>query len=339
MSTANNVRTRSTISYCVLPTIRPERMVAFFDAWNGGYLSDNFVLVEDNPTKSDFSKVPEDFRKNHYAWDDIDRICGKHAWIFSRRDSAIRAFGFLVAWHKGAQSVLTVDDDVYPHAGFENLYYHHVKNRSTQTRWVPSAGVRTRGLPYRNLGHLKDVHASVGLWTEAGDPDAIEALTKIARGDAEPFQPSPGVRLVPHGQYVPVCGMNLFFSKAALPFFYFPLMGEGQPYRRMDDIFCGILAKKMFDHLGWHMVVGEPFVVHSRASDPFVNLVKEAPGIAANETFWEAVDAVKLTNTEPIKVVRDMGSGLVGHKDPYIANLGKALGVWADLLATKPAGL
>ena len=61
--------------------------------------------------------------------------------------------------------------------------------------------------------------------------------------------------------------------------------------------------KKICDHLGLDVSIGKPTVFHQRASDPFVNLVKEAPGIALNESFWQEIDAITIAGFKPGFVV------------------------------------
>jgi reversibly glycosylated polypeptide/UDP-arabinopyranose mutase len=128
--------------------------------------------------------------------------------------------------------------------------------------------------------------------------------------------------------------MNLAFRREALPLMYLPLMGQGQPYDRFDDIWGGILAKRACDLLGWHIAVGHPVVDHHRASDPFVNLVKEAAGIKVNEAFWERVDRGRLPVWQAVMAPRDVmnsiGVGLEIDCDPYTKNLGRALQRWTD---------
>jgi hypothetical protein len=67
-----------------------------------------------------------------------------------------------------------------------------------------------------------------------------------------------------------------------------------------------------------------------KASDPFVNLVKEAPGIAANEWFWETIDAVKLTETTPADCMEELGIALDQEND-YLRKLGHAIQIWSSL--------
>jgi reversibly glycosylated polypeptide / UDP-arabinopyranose mutase len=118
---------------------------------------------------------------------------------------------------------------------------------------------------------------------------------------------------------------------------YFPLMGQDQPYSRFDDIWFGIIFKKIIDHLGWNVSVGEPFVSHQKASNVFTNLKKEAPGIETNEIFWEFIDSIKLGDTKtPIDCMIEIGSSLETgmHRSDlseYMSKLGKAILAWTSL--------
>ena len=311
----------------VIPSNRSDQLAAFFEAWEDVGDWDHTIVVEDNPTRT-FDLPPY---IHHFAWDDIEETFGNDAWIFSRRDSAIRCFGFFLAWRVGADLTLTLDDDCRPHDD-RPICATHRRTMNHHRRWVESVpGMRTRGLPYHTIGRLNNVMASVGLWSDVPDLDAVQTLAGHSHA-AGGFQPPSGSRIIPRGQYVPVCGMNLAFRREAAPLFYFPPMGQGQPYRRFDDIWAGVIAKRIMDHLGWHLSVGEPFVRHIRASDPTRNLVAEAPGIAANEGFWEVIDSIPLTATTPAECMAEIGHGLYRNfGDPYLHDLGKALEIWAKL--------
>jgi reversibly glycosylated polypeptide/UDP-arabinopyranose mutase len=136
---------------------------------------------------------------------------------------------------------------------------------------------------------------------------------------------------MPSGQYFPICGMNMCFKRELAPATYFPLQGEGQPFRRFDDIWFGVIAKKIMDHLRLQVVVGTPYINHSKASDPMVNLVKEAPGIAFHETFWEVIDAIELTGHDPVSCMYNVGSGLLSDPHEYVRSVGDAITKWAAL--------
>ena len=88
---------------------------------------------------------------------------------------------------------------------------------------------------------------------------------------------------ISQGVLYPMCGMNLAFERELIgPAMYFGLMGEGQPIGRYDDMWAGWCTKVICDHLGLGCKTGLPYLWHSKASNPFVNLKKEYKGI-----FWQ----------------------------------------------------
>lgn len=312
----------------VVPSIREECFADFQKAWHNLGDWDEVILVEDNPERT-FKTSGNIF---HYSWKEIQSLTNKDSWIFSKRDSAIRSFGFLMALNCQADYILTLDDDCYPR-GEEPIFESHIKAMESFKKWAPSIdGIRTRGLPYKNKGKLESVVANMGLWTGYPDLDAPHSLADPDLASNGQFHPRciPPNRLIPSGQYVPLCGMNFCFKREVAPLAYFPLMGEGQPYSRFDDIWFGIIFKKIIDHLGLSLSVGEPFVSHEKASNVFTNLKKEAPGIEANETFWEIIDKVILTKSNPKECMIEMGNSISNH-DYYIQALGKAMITWANL--------
>jgi reversibly glycosylated polypeptide/UDP-arabinopyranose mutase len=100
---------------------------------------------------------------------------------------------------------------------------------------------------------------SHGLWY--GIPD-LDAPTQLVSPSLK--LTSVETRVMPRGTYFPMCGMNLAFTPALAPAMYFLLMGEGWPYDRFDDIWAGVLVKKVCDHLGLAVASGEPVVEHRR---------------------------------------------------------------------------
>ncbi len=302
----------------------------WMDAIEGNLL----VVVEDNPTPSPqiatlLEAVPA--RTIHLSWQDLDAF-GENGWIFSRRDSAIRSAGFLAAYNAGSRLILTLDDDCYP-VGCPKAFLEAHKASLDAPRWtISTTSRRTRGIPYvdRGVGELP-VHINMGGWVGVPDVDAIQSLS----GDTAEIREWQS-KVIPRDQYFPMCGMNLLFRREATPLMLFPMQGldpKGKPwgFGRFDDIWSGLVAKKVADHLGWNVSCGLPVILHSRASDPFVNLVKEAPGVPVNEWLWRAVDGVQLAAVEPAAAVIELGEGLKAHKHEYVRHLGSALTIWGGL--------
>lgn len=311
----------------VVPTIREECISRFIKQWEPHKHWDHVFVVEDNPSRT--------FDLNngsitHLSWKDIEDDLGDNHWIVSRRDSGIKCYGIYLAWKYGAKHTFLLDDDCLPYmedTGASFIKSH--KNALYQwDRWTESVfGHRTRGIPYKNRGELTSVMLSHGFWNVNPDLDACQTL---AGPDWNAFSKNIKSRIIPRGQYFPMCGMNVCFRSEIAPLMYFPLMGEGYPYHRFDDIWCGIIVKKICDHLDYHVVSGPTFINHYKASDPFKNLVRESPGIAASEWFWETIDNVELTDITPAGCMRELGAALP-QEDDYLAKLGEAIQVWSSL--------
>ncbi len=322
----------------VIPTNGPERLVAFLDAWHP-WPWDRIVVVEDSPAIT--FELPARFaaqgdRVQVFSWAEIDALLPE-PWIISRMDSAVRAFGFWKAWTDGAQTIFTVDDDCYPLD--PDFVGEHRRNLEATPAWQSTIpGMRLRGLPYRNLGTLTDTVVSVGLWTHTPDVDAIHALAGAPHlGDGELTRIA--TRVMPAAQYFPMSGMNVAVRREVACLMYYPLMGRDSPFGRFDDIWCGLAVQRICRHLGLAITCGRPLVEHQRASDPFVNLVKEAPGISVNEWLWEVVDAVELRARDPLACMRELGAGLAayrGREEEYVRRWGVAIGAWCALFESRP---
>ena len=324
----------------VVPTIRENCIIEFLKKWKNPW--EHIIVVEDNPKKTiDFSKLfnldcenvdlelSEFYNISHFSWEEIDKDLGENSWIISRRDSAIRSYGFLKAYQMGATHIFTLDDDCLPSYDFnpESFTTEHLNNLYSMPVWTESIlGQRTRGLPYRNLGTLKNVVMSVGFWQGNPDFDAIQTLSNQNENIN-----LPETAILPYGQFTPICGMNLAFKREITPLCMFAPSGQGYPYRRFDDIWFGIIAKKICDHLGLLIATGKPYIYHSKASDPFVNLVKEAPGVAYNENFWKVIYDLELKSKNLVDVVKEIGIKLTLEKDDYAKKYGESLQIWSSL--------
>lgn len=116
---------------------------------------------------------------------------------------------------------------------------------------------------------------------------------------------------------------------------YFLLMGQDEEGKRFDydrfgDIWCGIFAKKIADHLGYRISSGKPVIYHARASNKYKNLVKEARGIEINEFLWQDIFEIKLTKTTIKDCYIELAQKMPKYS-PYWKKLSKAMIIWANL--------
>ena len=319
--------TRGGVNVLVVPTNRTDRLHEFLDAWKP-WPWDRILVIEDGP-RATIEASEETVEV--FSWAEIDAELPE-PWIISCGDSGIRAYGFWKAWRLGADCIFTLDDDCHP--GADDLVAEHLRNLHETPAWQSTVpGLRVRGLPYRNLGGPLPVAVSVGLWAGYPDLDAVQALANHVPEAAGNLVTGVRSRVMPLEQYFPMSGMNLAVRRDAACLMYFPPMGLDSPYGRFDDIWCGLAVQRICRHLRRPIVCGRPLVEHRRASDPFDNLVKEAPGIATNERIWEQIEAVELRGDTPSECMRELGADLLASADgdAYVARWGQAIQHWCDL--------
>jgi len=133
-----------------------------------------------------------------------------------------------------------------------------------------------------------------------------------------------------------MCGMNLGFDRELIgPAMYFGLMGDGQPIGRYDDMWAGWCIKVICDHMGWGVKTGLPYIWHSKASNPFVNLKKEYKGIYWQEEiipfFQQIVMPKECTTVQEcyIELSKQVQEKL-GKIDPYFTKLAEAMVTWIE---------
>lgn len=317
----------------VIPTIRN---LSFLSSWGKQFADCDLVIVEDHPTQE--IQTPKGRYKSvhHYTWLDISHDFGEDEWIFSRYNAGIRSYGFWKAYTNGADVIITLDDDCYPVD--RDFVARHAANLSLKapqgwtTTFPHPDFVFTRGVPY-GIRDTFPVKVSHGLWSNHIDLDGITQK----KYPAVTFAGYPPLlSFVPKGMYFPMCSMNLAFARDITALMYFPLMGKdpgGRPwgYDRFDDIWAGVFAKKIMDHLGLAVVNGSPFVEHRKASDPDVNVKKEHTGLPLNEKLWQWADGVVLTKKTPAGCYKELAQKITFPKTRYFRKLREAMDIWAAL--------
>ncbi|CAI5473285.1 unnamed protein product [Closterium sp. Yama58-4] len=333
----------------VIPTIRN---LDFLEQWRPFFEPYHLIIVQDgDPTK--VIKVPPGFDYELYNRNDINRILGPRASCISFKDSACRCFGYMVSKKK---YIYTIDDDCFvakdPSGKDINALQQHIKNLLSpstpyffNTLYDPyrEGADFVRGYPF-SLREGVSTAVSHGLWLNIPDYDAPTQLVKPSERNTRYVD---AVMTVPKGTLFPMCGMNLAFDRELIgPAMYFGLMGDGQPIGRYDDMWAGWCMKVICDHLGLGVKTGLPYIWHSKASNPFVNLKKEYKGIFWQEDiipFFQQVKLPKEATTvqqcylELAKQVKDKLSSL----DPYFTKLADAMvtwiEAWTELNAKAPA--
>lgn len=240
---------------------------------------------------------------------------------FSRKDSAIRSYGFLVASSYAVNSesppaspddhvIYTLDDDCMPildENGDCDFFSAHAGNLLRFRPWGSTVpGIRVRGIPYYT--HSKyyfdsdGILLSVGCWTGIPDFDSVQRLSLGDISDSVKL-PLASEAILAHPEILyPICGMNMAMKQSMLPAALFAPMGTASNYKRFDDIWFGIIAQMSLRCADRSWCYGSPLINHVRLSLPMDCLVAEAPGIRLNEQLWvfisEAIAAYLETNEE-----------------------------------------
>ena len=309
----------------IVPTIREKNIQTFLEEWDFPEYCKLFI-IEDNPEKK--FKLSKDVHF-HGCWQSFENI--ENNWIFSKKcGSGIRSFGFYKAWKEKCDYVISLDDDCFPSENCNGAQFveEHIKQLEADNgRWLwTTEKIRARGIPYINKGHENEILINMGFWKKNAD---FDAPTQLMHGSIE--VPPKMWNPVPKGYYIPVCGMNLSFKRKAIPIMFQPLMGEKYGIWRLDDIWSGVIAKKICDHLDYLIRTGRPAIIHSRASNVWSNLKKEACGFEANEDFWEIIDEIQFISNTINDCYLEVANVLKNREEEYCQILGNAIEKWIKL--------
>ncbi|KAL0396901.1 UNVERIFIED_CONTAM: putative UDP-arabinopyranose mutase 1 [Sesamum calycinum] len=303
----------------VIPTIRN---LDFLEMWRPFFEPYHLIIVQDgDPSKT--IKVPEGFDYELYNRNDINRILGPKASCISFKDSACSG----VAKNPSGEDINALEQHIKnllspstPH--FFNTLYDPYRDGADFVRGYPFS--LREGVP---------TAVSHGLWLNIPDYDAPTQLVKPRERNTRYVD---AVLTIPKGTIFPMCGMNLAFNRDLIgPAMYFGLMGDGQPIGRYDDMWAGWCTKVICDHLNLGVKTGLPYIWHSKASNPFVNLKKEYKGIYWQEEiipFFQSATLPKECTTvqqcyiELAKLVKAKLSSV----DPYFTKLADAMVTWIE---------
>ncbi len=332
----------------IVPSIRNACITTFIERWTPEFTTSKYTVrvfvMEDNPNPTfTFSDAPG-FPIIHLSWSDIEKTLGDKSWIIPRRSDAIRSFGILSAYNAECEYFITMDDDCYPsyRDGREVGYFldthlsHLTAYTDTEKIWINTmAGYKPRGYPYQSVTLEKTystVAISHGLWVNVPDFDSV---TSLAHTKKDQYFDHARQLLIPEGKLFPLCGMNVAWKRDLTPIMYFLLMGQNDKgvyydYDRFGDVWCGIFMKKILDDLHMHAVSGQPVIHHERASNPFENLQKEAPGIKMNEQLWKDIYNLDLSGATLKEKYLDLTHKLPSYS-PYWEKLAEAMRIWVSL--------
>lgn len=320
-------------SYIVLTTINlPSLLEEYADNFEkfGHRNNTGFIVIGDLKTPKEAKAVCDKLQQRGFEATYMD-VSTQKEWLkkFPELDEIIpynsdnrRNIGYLVALEKGAEMIISLDDDNYV-GNYDFFGEHSVVGKNVNLPTVYSSNgwynicsllendrnveIYPRGFPYskRFDGQVKIVNSSakialnLGLWTRSPDADAMTNLTipvKMMR-----FQNYNRIMLG-RGTFSPVNTQNTAFHVSALPCYYCVLMGveiNGMKLDRYGDIWGGFFAKKIIDHMDERVSVGKPLSIHERNEhDLFKDLQNEFWGMIFTERISEWITSLSLESSK-----------------------------------------
>lgn len=324
------------------------------DAGAHGHRDTIFVVVGDRETPAEARGFCADLAARHpfevvfLGVDDQERYLvpypelARHLpWNSIQR----RNVGLLLAWERGAERIITIDDDnLLEEPDF--IGGHAVAGReieietyATPAGWLNVCDFldEAHGFRFFHRGFPPEAKAATaasapvarrargrvvvnaGLWLDAPDVDAVTRL-------ALPLQVT-GLRreanfaLAP-GTWSPFNSQNTALARAVVPaYFLSPLVG------RYDDIWASYVVKAIADHLGDLVAFGHPVVRQVRnPHDDWKDLAAEQDGMRLTGAFCRWLKSITLRGDGYAACYGEVIDGLARlvETDPSIDGAGRA---------------
>jgi hypothetical protein len=278
----------------------------------------------------------------------------------NRRNVAV-----LEAWRKGADVLISLDDDNFPLDPQEFLTrYSQVGNvqrlpvaqgaghwpnvcamLDVRSGWTGrQVDVFARGHPHarRNddaIGLATGVEqegkvlAHVGLWE--GHPD-VDAATRAALDPVSHGMIRSHVLLAPSNARAPMSTQNVAVARELIPAWWYVRMGpmtSGRPLDRFGDMFQAYFSSMVIEALGGRFAFGAPLVRHERNPHALLrDLAAETSGMALLEDLLHYIETVP-SGTTAAEAYRSIAEGLVDALPAGGGFLGDDALRWADRTA------
>lgn len=269
-----------------------------------------------------------------------------------------RNIGILHAYEKGADIIITIDDDNF-FLTKDFVGHHFVGNAkvidviSSNLGWINVCKFldEEHGREFHHRGHALEVRhkdekhkikskkvkivVNAGFWL--GDPD-VDALTRI-HYVAKPINSVAFNRdsnfALEKGTWSTFNSQNTSLAREVIPaYFLSPKVG------RYDDIWGAYVLKRITDHLDHAISFGHPVVNQERnVHNYWKDLEKESDGMMLTHRFVEALKSIKLTKKTYAKCYREIsdklskafakaGKPLTPEHQIYIDNYIAGMKVW-----------
>jgi len=297
----------------------------FYKAWKAELKETQLLVIENNAGQT-FECRSEN--TTHYSWVDIDRDLGKNYWIIPRNSSSIISYGCYKA-ASDSDIIIILDESARPES--EGVIKKHIEimNASHEEKsWTNILeNIKPKGVPFHNITRKVPLYMNHGMWTENA---VLDAATELSLSHESP-EISCNSTLIPRGHYFSMSSINLAIRSEIAPLMYFLLMGDDYPFEGFGDIWAGVIAKKVMDHLNMGVHSGAPFVENHKEIDIWKSLRAESNTLPVNESLWEKIDSTVLTSSTPATCYAEIAKVIHSWGHPYFQKLGKAMQIWSGL--------
>lgn len=277
-----------------------------------------------------------------------------------------RNIGYLIAAERGAEVVIAIDDDNYVDPAKDYLGAHSIVgskmkfdalndksgwfNICSMIEFEPNRKVYPRGYPYckrftDGKSFVRETSGRIvineGLWLEDPDIDSMTRLTEDVKGK----KIIKDRVFLDKGTFSPINTQNTAYHIDLLPCLYFVLMGanlKGLVIERYGDIWFGLFAKKIIDHMGDYITFGDPIATHKRNRHSLLkDLNWEFWSIMYTEMLSEFLENVSLSGSTYAECYLELADKLEGfvllnekldqEAKNYFKDIASAMRIWVKI--------
>jgi len=335
------------------------------------------IITEDFADKSAYENRLKDYGVDGEVYGESERNIflkenniEKYKDLIPKKSHAETTFGLIyMAKNKEFRYGFFIDDDTVPENSFD-YFGQHIKNLefegeieevSSDKNWVnvlyqnfKNHKLYPRGYPYSKINEAiktskrfikkGEIFVSQGLWTNIPDLDAVRILMdgdlngqSKTRLHIDDFKSN---FITARDNFQTVCSMNLAFRRDIIPAFYqFPMDDNPFGIGRFDDIWSGLVVKRVLDKLGGYVINGAPLCIHNKAPrSTFKDLKAEVPGYESNEVFSDIIkdiqyDENRLDENEFLQLTELIAQKLINDgRTEFIKYCGQYLNKYIDLM-------
>ncbi|KAF5201879.1 Udp-arabinopyranose mutase [Thalictrum thalictroides] len=328
----------------VIAALRSD-LTSFMEDWRIIFSRFHLIIVKD-PDLSEDLKIPDGFNHDVYTKSDIDQCVGSASTSVLFSGYSCRYFGYLMSRKK---YIVSIDDDCVPakdnKGHLVDVVAQHIWNLRApatpfffNTLYDPyCAGADfVRGYPF-SLRNGVTCALSCGLWLNLAD---LDAPTQALKPEMRNSRYVDAVLTVPARTMMPLSGINVAFEREVIGPALFPglrLGGEGKlRWETIEDLFSGMCAKVVCDHLGLGVKSGLPYVWRKESGDAVESLKKEWEGVKLMEEvvpFFQTVRLLRsaVTAEDCVLEIAKMVKEQLGPSDRVFTRAADAMVEWIKL--------